>query len=105
MGVDYRSIFGIGFQVKEKEFGEDSEFCDMNEFLEDFCKGKNLEFFETGEAAYSSQEEASFFVTLKDPFKHDADLTEKKEALFSDLHKSNIEIIGDFGLVGGLLVC
>ena len=105
MGVDYRSNFGIGFQVKAKEFDEDSEFCDMNEFLEDFCKGNNLEFFETGEAAYSSQEEASFFVTLKDPFKDGADLTGKKEVLFSALWQSKIETIGEFGLVGGLLVC
>ena len=97
MGVDYKSRFGIGYKIAEQIFEDDT--C-MYEYLEDLCEDK-FKYFETGEGDYTG-ESNEWYVVLINPFLESLDLTKRKEELFNFLSENNIEIIGDFGLVGGL---
>jgi hypothetical protein len=99
MGVDYRSRFGIGYKISEKVFEDDTY---MDQYLDDLCKDKYT-YFETGEGSYTGNSN-EWYVVLKNPFEKTLDLSEQKDTLYNFLTDNNIEIIGDFGLQGGLHV-
>lgn len=101
MGVDYTAIFGMGYQVAEKVLDEDDDFY-MDEFLESLCEDK-FEYFDTGQGSYTG-ECNQWYVVLKDPLKETLDLTEQKNELLKFLNDNEIDIIGNFGLQGGLLI-
>lgn len=99
MGVYYTSIFGIGYKIAEKVFEDDT--C-MDEYLDDMCNDK-FKYFQTGEGDYTG-ESNEWYVVLKNPFEKTLDLTDQKNELYNFLTDNGIEIIGDFGLKGGLYV-
>jgi hypothetical protein len=97
MGVDYSAYYGIGIQVdKEDEISIDS-------FLEDEVENEEYSFFETGSASYGG--DAEYYVIIKDPFKNGLNNLEKqKETLLYYLDSKGLTTIGEFGVVGGLLI-
>lgn len=100
MGVDYEACFGIGYQIAEKDF-EDDDDMDMHEYLDSIVVD-GFVFFHTGNDLFGDGTE--WYVVIEDPLQDGLDLTDKKEALTEFLVKNDIQVIGEFGLYGGLLV-
>ena len=51
MGVDYTANYGIGVNIYEKEFEEDSDYAsDFISYLDDILEDTNYYYFEVGHA-------------------------------------------------------
>ena len=99
MGVDYEACFGIGYQIAEKDFGDDDMV--MDEYL-DSIGMDGFVYFHTGNDL--SGDGTEWYVVIEDPLQDSLDLTKKKETLTEFLCKNDIQTIGEFGLCGGLLI-
>lgn len=102
MSVDYSANFGIGYKVSlsDEELGELGTH--MADFLEETLKLTNYMYFETGEGAYTG-EDNDFYVILnhEQPLEYVMEDLEDLEHFLTD---NGIKICSDGGLVGGLLV-
>jgi len=104
MGVDYDANFGIGYRLKNKFFEDDEngEEFDMESYLDDVITD-DFRYFKTGSGSYTG-EENEYYLVIKNPFETGLDLTEKKKLLDDFLAKNDLEVDGDFDVVGGLHV-
>ena len=102
MSTSYTANFGIGYEVKaaNEEMLEDHE-GDLHEYLymQDY---PGFESFETG-SYYSGEMEGVFLVVSHD-FSKGNDLSKSKAKLEEQIKKLGLETVGDFGLVGGILI-
>lgn len=103
MGVDYYAHSGVGFKVKPpKKFQNYDEF-DFYEHLDNVLLDSVYSYFETGEGAYTG-EDNDYYVVLKD-FKPVNDLEERVNELKNFLIEHDlIESSAEYDLVGGLEV-
>lgn len=100
MGVDYTATFGIGIEVKGVDYNEKGFDC-MYEYLDDLLEGTNFEYGESGEGAYTG-EENDFYILIKNPFENGIEgLAGKANELEVFLKDKNIPY-DKINLVGGL---
>jgi hypothetical protein len=101
MGVDYRAHAGVGIQVEVKEV-EGFEY--FNEYLEDALDLEKYFFFESGEGAYSG-EDNDYFICIEQPFTDGLiNLNKLKDDLLTHLSELEIEVKGVFDVQVGLEV-
>lgn len=104
MGVDYTGNYGIGVQVKRKEFEEDSEYYDdFYSYLDDVLDGTDYYYFEVGEGSYTGDEN-EVYICISKPFKDGYDIVKKSFDLYCFLAEKEIEYVGEVDEVGGLLI-
>ena len=104
MGVDYRAEFGIGYQVEATDDLRDLDVFDIEglyEYLDNEC-GSGFKALISGN--YYSGKFNGAFMVLASPFKSGIDLTSSKWILDEELIRLKVRPVGDFGVVGGLLV-
>ncbi len=105
MGVSYSANYGIGIQVKRKEFSEEDEYYgDFVWYVDDLLVDTEYDYFEVGDGNYTGKED-EIFICIEEPFEHGFCAAEKEaEKLITFLEKNEIEYIGKVGLVGGLRI-
>ena len=103
MSIDYRSSFGIGYQVVETSEVDESELEDgLNEYIANNL-GLEFEHFECG-SAYTGRSDGCFIVIIN-PFKSGMDLSAGKQKINEEIKRLRLETRGDFDAVGGLYIC
>ncbi len=103
MGVDYEANYGIGYEV---EAGKEIDDSALEDGLAEYLYGEvgdEFSHFETG--SYMTGNMTGTYLTLKEPFKNGLDLTEGKALLDKEVIRLKLETSGEFGEVGGLLIC
>mgnify|MGYP001546892265 FL=1 len=105
MGVDYTGNYGIGVNIYEKEFEEDSDYAsDFISYLDDILEDTNYYYFEVGHANYGGDSN-DIYVCIDNPFENGyCSLEEKASDLLAFLTKNKIEYEGIVDVVGGLNV-
>ena len=104
MSIDYDPVYGIGFEVMEsEEIAEIEEMEDgLLEYLDCGIDSEVFECFQPGNGF--TGEQGPVYLVLRDAFKDGLDLTNSKAILEAEAARLKVDIIGDFGLVGGLRV-
>ena len=103
MSVDYNAEFGIGFLVDEIEGRIDED--DLEDGFFDYVYnevGDGFYVFQIGNLFTGEIEGPYLCVSL--PFSQGLDLTAAKNDLIAEADRMGVECLGDFGLVGGLMV-
>jgi len=105
MGVDYTGNYGAGIQIILPEFEEGHEFYeDEFSWLDDLLEDTDYYYFEVGEEMYGG-EKNEIYVCISEPFKKGFyDLDFKIDAFLAFLRENKIETVGEFDVVGGLLI-
>lgn len=103
MSTNYDASFGIGYEVKEinKDMLEGYD-DNLFEYLYSTTIALEVELFEIG--SYFSGEMEGVFLVINHNFKNGNDLTESKAKLEKEIKRLGLEAVGDFGLVGGILI-
>lgn len=105
MGVDYHANYGIGVKIHTIDFEDHPEYDTMDEFLDDKLDGSKYQYFEVGDEFYSGNPN-DLYISIKNPFSDGLDQLEKKRnELLGHLKEINVSVDGDFGEIGGILVC
>lgn len=102
MGIDYKGNYGIGFEV---DATDDIDEFYLEDGLVDYIYeniSDEYDVFEIG-SLYSGEIDGTY-VVIREPFKNGLDLTSEKEKLITEIKRMNLDIIGDFGTHGGVLV-
>ena len=97
MGVDYSAVFGIG--VKITSFPDEVE--DVYEFMDDTLDGTDFRWGESGEGAYSG-EENDFYIFINQPFENGIDGLTAKAIDLIEFVKGKGLTTTEVDVVGGL---
>ena len=105
MGIDYSANYGVGYEVEEGESIADTEELEdgLIEYLYCEADSERFESFETGNA-YSGEIDG-VYLSIKTPFKDGLDLTSAKAELDKEVERLGLDVVGEFGEIGGLYVC
>lgn len=102
VGVDYSANFGIGYEILVKDPVDEN--LSFPEWVEELPLGDiGAEYFETGSGAYTGKPNR-WFIVFKDVLDEDFDYNFRKGQMDEFFRSNNIEPIGRFNVVGGLLV-
>ena len=102
MGVDYGAEFGIGVEIEEIDFDENSKYDGMYEYLADILKDTEYEYSRYGSGNYTGSPD-TWIITMKNPFKDGYDISEKVIQMQKFLKEKNVSF-DKVDLVGGLLI-
>lgn len=102
----YDVYFGIGYKVSATSLISD---IDLEYGLAEYIESKLIEldsdiafYIETG--AYYNGNSNDGYLILRDPFENGLDLEPKKKKLDRLVQQLNLSPVGEFGVVGGLLI-
>lgn len=103
MGVEYNANYGIGYKVYESDVLTEEGWLEygLSEYIETE-EGEGFESFQVENAWTGNQD--GVYLVLTDPFSYGLDLTKCKELLDSEVRRLQLEVEGEFGLVGGLYI-
>lgn len=111
MGVDYESIFGIGYEIDIPIEEDESTYRltpdgrlieDMYDFSQYVRESSRYWLAETGNI-YECEPEMKWYIFIKES-NFSPDLTEEKEKLDKYCQEMHIRTRGEFGLYGGMLI-
>lgn len=104
MGVDYSAHRGLGVKIQTLDLDENEEFEYFNEWLEENMTNESYSYFEVGQANYEGGEN-DYYLVINEPLKDGfCALGSKADEMLSYLKEIGVDVIGSFGVVGGLEV-
>ena len=102
MGIDYTANYGIGYEVEASEEIPAGDFDDgLGEYLYKET-GEGFESFENG--SYMTGDMDGVFLIICDPLSKGLDLSDAKAAIDAEMARLKLKPVGEFGLVGGILI-
>lgn len=106
MSIDYRAEYGIGYEVIEsddllEDENEDLLEDGLNEYIEMEAE-VGFTSFETNQG-YDTECDAVYLI-VDNPLGKGLNLEQVKKELDEEVKRLRLEVVGDFGLVGGMYV-